>query len=923
MKIIFSPEYSGRVYVRPADCTTIMMDTIIVNTIGLINMLEFRLGLHYEDESEQQRVAHYYDAVSKYMAAHPDNVMSASFKVSSLSTAKSMLAWRDELRSAKWDFDGADISKRLATLIGVEKYYRKHESKDMSDRMRTVIQQIRLQTLDCKTMTIIMPFSKELLKPAIKTLIEELESHGAKTEQIKYASSTDSNLSKVRQLITSKHRGKITLDKDDDSIQIWKFADEYLACEYLSYNDMDDISLWVNADNKQMDDWLKLMSKSQTGSIASDSIPMLTQMLVIGLGIFTTPLNVNTLIEWLNLPIHPIDRNFRQSLAYTIANEGGYRNEACNNKIQQYIEGKYVYLDDKQKALPEDEQDKIRKKDIRKRTKQVSTYLPPQSASETIQTDKIRQFVKELSSWSRQRAHLMESEADNEQWVEQLMAVSDMCEALQILLDTIHEDTIDDKTIDSWLSTICEKGTYTNATAELGCRTVVDTPAKIATTADKVVWIGVDGDASQRQECAFLYPSEKKRLIEKHYVTPWAEEAQNAYHEHQMLTPLLMTNDRLILVVRDRIAGEPTPKHPLIVRLEQQVENFQDIVKYPHINADERHEAEPIRTTTNPSELQFDYADKIKWPDHLSPTSIGTLVEHPLDYMMESLLGIVNEGKAQMKDINTTKGNVAHAVIEALFAPRNEARYAKPEEIAARIKGEYESAYAKVLEAKGAVLQLTENKLEEKHFHEQLRTCLYTLLEILKDNNLKVTASETRVESQMGLGLPKAKDKDGKEKERDMLGYIDMTLEDKDGHPIVFDFKWTSRPDSYQTKLQENRSIQLELYRMMLSREKKDEVKRVAYFLMPKGHLYSQEKFEGRHCKQIAPENKDNIVEQLKQSVKYRMEQIKRGVVETNGTYDELQYVKDTETHRLFPLKKAKEDTKESNPFSKYKLFCN
>ena len=141
-----------------------------------------------------------------------------------------------------------------------------------------------------------------------------------------------------------------------------------------------------------------------------------------------------------------------------------------------------------------------------------------------------------------------------------------------------------------------------------------------------------------------------------------------------------------------------------------------------------------------------------------------------------------------MADTKTTKGNVAHAIIEALFAPRDDARYSKPEEIAERIQNEYEEAYTKVLEAKGAVLQLTENKLSEKLLHEQLRGCLDTLLEILKDNELKVTGCEHYVESQMNLGLPKALDKEGNVKERDMLGFIDMTLEDKDGHPVVFDF---------------------------------------------------------------------------------------------------------------------------------------
>ena len=70
------------------------------NTIGLVNLLELRLGLHYDEVSAQERMALYYDAVSKYMEAHPKNVMAESFKTLGLTTAKAMLGWRDELRSA-------------------------------------------------------------------------------------------------------------------------------------------------------------------------------------------------------------------------------------------------------------------------------------------------------------------------------------------------------------------------------------------------------------------------------------------------------------------------------------------------------------------------------------------------------------------------------------------------------------------------------------------------------------------------------------------------------------------------------------------------------------------------------------------------------------------------------------------------------
>ena len=876
MNIIFSPEYSGNVYIKPADATGVLMDTMLVNTVGLVNMLELRLGLHYDEQSGQERVAHYYDAVCRYMNEHPVNILAASFRTSGLATAKAMLAWRDELRSAEWDFEGKDISDRLAVLIGVEEYFRKLVGCDWAGRLHIVTDQVGFQKLDCKHLVIKMPVAKELLKPAIQKLIDALEAQGAKVETMPKAADSDNNLSKVRQLILSKQKGKIILNKNDDSLQIWKFADERAACEYLSYQALEDVDVWINADNKQMDNWLKLMGKPMTGSVMSDTTPQLTQLWVMGLGLFAQPLNVHTLVGWLQMPVHPLDGFFRSRLVNAIVEEGGYRNEACRKLVKEHAEGK---------------------------EKLFEVFLPAFTASSVIYTADVRLFVKELSVWAKQRAHWMASQAENGAWVEQLMAVADMCHAFSILLDTHSEDTIDYQTIDSWMSTIGGKDVYTNAIAQRGCRMVIDHPCKMVSVAEKTVWIGVDGEASQGKECCFLYPSEKAGLVEQSYIHSWVEKEETNYHEQMQLMPLWMTSGQLVLVVRDRIGGEPVLKHPLIVRLEQQVENITDIIHYPTIGIEGRHPVEMVEHSEVPAEMHFDHADKIKWPDHLSPTTIGTLVEHPFDYLMEHLLDITGDGMAQMADVKTSKGKVAHAVIESLFAPRGDNRCSLPDEIVIRMEQEFEDAYAKALEEKGAILQLAENRMDEKLLHNQLRKCLDVLLEILQMNELKVTGCEYRL------------------KVADVLGVIDMTLEDNNGHPVVFDFKWTTWTKGYQEILTKNRSIQLEYYRWMLQCDQKDEVKRVAYFIMPDAKLYSKEAFQGKNCIQFNPENNDNIVEQLRQSILYRKEQIANGIIETNGVYEDLQYVKDTIEKGLFSLNKNDEGTKEGNFFTQYGLF--
>lgn len=914
MNVIFSPEYSGTVFVAPSEGTKVLMDSIVVNTIGLINLLELRLGLHYEEIPEHKRLAFYYNAVCKYMAQHPDNILKASFQTSGLGTAQAMLAWRDELRSFEWNTEDKKIRGRIGVLLGVEEYFKECKDYDPTTRMHTIIEQMNLQNFDCQDLHILVPVSKDLLKPIVRKLIESLEAHGASIEIMPQAMDNASNLSKVRNMLESEREDKLTLDENDESLLIYEFNDEQKACEWLAYNDMDDVNVWINSDNKQMDDWMTAMNKAHCGSIAKNCTPRLTQLLTLGLRLSEDPLNVNTLIEWLNMPQHPLDKYFRSRMADTIIREGGYRNEACRALIKEYIDGSLVYLNDEQKSLPEKDQEKLRRKDLTKRQKNVRAFLPPLERKKELLSEDVKNFVLELASWARQRAHLMTDRG----WEEQLMTVANMCESFDILLSGWNEKVIDYKTVNSWMSIIYQRGSYSNAIAEIGCRTVVDSPAKLASISEKTIWVGVDGDYANAEGCDFLYPSEKDQLTREHAICPWDESLANKYHQRMMLTPIRMTSGQLILIVRKRIGGEQTLKHPLIVRLEQQITNFEKFVRRPKLGIGQKRERKPIENTGLCAELQFNNADKIHWPDHLSPTTIDTLIEYPFDFLMDQILGISAEGVAKMSDIRQTKGNLAHAVIEALFSTRENETISSPDNIEKRISSDYEKTYSGLLEKSATILQLPENKLEERLLHEQLLGCVNTLVKILKDNDLVVSECEKYIECHMGLGLPISAKAD--KQSRDMTARLDMTLKDKFGHPVVFDFKWTSWPKGYQDKLLHNRATQLELYRWLLSDESKSNVERVAYFVMPQGHLYSKERFEGPYCTQVLPENVEDIVEQVRRSALYRKAQIDSGIVETTGLLKDLKYAQDTATSGLFPLEEEKSTgMKKNNPFTQYK----
>jgi len=922
MKILYSPEFSGHVFLGLTKEHAHLMDVMVCDTKSLVGMLELRLGIHVDELLVHYRTVKYFKAMSEYMKGHPQNALAASFKLSSLGTAEEALRWRDSLMLDKWHADDkVSDSARLDVLVGTESFF---DSPGLPDRLMRVIDQLKKEKRDFfNDLEIELPCSMDFLHPAIQELLSELRSCGATFSLRRWGQTggnieNENNLRQVSHLLHSDAKSKIKLNKEDPSFLIYRFNDEKAANEFMAMKgEQLNVDLWINNANKTMDNWLRMMGKPTMGSSMDKASPQVLQLFVLSIDMMKEPLNIHSLIGWLYSPMQPLGTFFGGILADTIIKEGGYRNDKCRQVVVDYIEGKFTYHDkEEDKKLSSVELSLRATKEKKARKILVDTYLPPFEATDEnrINSLKLKVYLNSLSSWAKTRAHLLHDKKDQEGWCSQLESLAQMCETFVLLLDSSDTgEYIEAKQVDSWISTLYKGESFMQYAPQKGSRELIDNPARMAAHSRRTVWMNFIGDEAKHLDCSFLYPTERENI--KHRLAFWDEQKERHYHQTMQRLPFLMTDEQLILVITDYTAGEPSPKHPIMVRLETQIENIGDFVVTPHLLDESMKDVVMVANQNAKPLIPFQHADKLKWPEHMSPTVISTLVEYPLDYMMQYLLDIVNTGPGSIPELKTTKGTVAHAVIESLFAPRNDEPRSTADEIQRRITEEFDWQVNSQIESCGAILYLPENRLEAQLLKEQLRRCLDVLLQILRDNRLTVTGCERLVRKDLQL-LHNSKG-------WDMVGYIDMTLEDDMHHPVVFDFKWTSSRTYYRELLSANRSTQLELYRLMLGSQMHDEVQRTAYFLMPEGHLYSKEHFEGLHCTQMQPENTDNIVEQLRRSFFYRKQQIDNGTVEVGENFpaDMLDYYNDTEKQQLFPLSLDATGQEKMNIFSNYTLF--
>ena len=113
-------------------------DELVCGPVGLLRLLELRLGLVGALPSHGRRVVGYRGALAALAAAGPQ-FYSASFAQDDYAVAETLLRWRDELVLAGWDGQAAaGFSPRLATLAAVEATLDPALRTGEGDRLRAI-----------------------------------------------------------------------------------------------------------------------------------------------------------------------------------------------------------------------------------------------------------------------------------------------------------------------------------------------------------------------------------------------------------------------------------------------------------------------------------------------------------------------------------------------------------------------------------------------------------------------------------------------------------------------------------------------------------------------------------------------------------------------------------------------------------------
>ena len=833
MRIVYSPYYSGGYYVDLNKRKESLLGLKVCGSRELLSELELRAGIVSQELSEPEQLIAFHEALSENISG---TIFEKSFKKDEVGVSRELMAWCDTLLMEGWTPD-TDIN--TDKMRGLAKIVKGVKSKHISTRWLDLTRHLKSRCILHKDDHIEV-HDKDHIPAVIRMALEEL----AKQATVSYIN----------------NEGEMP-----ESFMLYQFKTRSDAYQwYLSKPEaLENTDVTISSDNRILNNMAMAMGKPVVNSTATNSNPQLLQLFKLGMSLFARPLNVYNLLSYLQIPGNPIG-SVSYKLARVLTEEGGI-NDRWNQVIKEHDFADETGKDKRAEKLA------------------FIGMLNKDYESDKILVADIKLYANKLAHWCDQslRNNYIEEERK-----EQLVVLASFCRSLHQILPA--DGYISSEALKTHVDGIYRPQSFTHMKARKDSQNTVTSITQLADDANKICWLGCVGGTLPSNPFDFLNASELDMLQQKGIFLP----SRSAFYTQQHMQEMeaLKHVKQLILVTWDYDGNDRQEEHPLVTELKHRYKDSWD----SHVSTNALPNLEEKKGKIKVLEPQTSYKVSEKLKDikreKESYTSIGTLIQHPFDYTMTHLLSLKEPQIGKLPDLDTTKGLVAHLVVEKLFETYGEQmadEYQKMDET------KIYQLMDEAIRQKGAVLLLPEYKLECQQYKTILKDSVTVLTTIIQNLHLQPVGSE--VEVNVCLDTIGA-----------FYGNIDMVLKNANGDYVIFDFKW-SESKHYSKDLEENKAIQLELYRKAAMKHYGSNIAGVAYYLFPTMTMYTSDFPESDYIRRIKVKTEAaarNLFEEIKNSYKYRREELDLGFIEDSemNSIEELKYTKAGSTTPLYPL---------------------
>ena len=893
-------------------------ETILyLGTKGLLSFLEAHLGLEgHINKIEHIRTEQYRQALSKYLKNNTQETTSIfyknSFDADQLACAEALLARRDELLLAGWDFKSNTPCPRLNILSEIEKTLTDNKKlvAGHADRFEAVLQ--ALSDKNVPISTIFHNESLSLLPPQYQRLFELLKH---KNIVIKPLQSTNIPISQYPNIPTDLNifkdfienklpRGEKQKLQGDGSLIILESVRDTDAAAYfakiLSLNKWYKPAFLIPDKNRVLDDAL-IQNGLPSFGLPSSSLGRPTlQLLKLVTTFLWRPIDPYKILEFVTMPAKPLDADLATVIANLISQRPGIGGEHWFAKTSQFFEE----LKDKSLKDSNINIDKIRHQ--YEFWFDRTTYDIEKSAPK----DEIIDIFNHLKEWASE-----EFESNNGKNTS-LIVLSEQAKRIQEFLEELppNDKFLSYLELERIIRTIYEPAPVQPKPCEIGHYPYIHKESCLIDHIDALVWWNFT-DTEGVHFFSRWYKDELDYLY-KNGVKLQSPQVENALMLWERTQPVIKTQKQMILIYPKKINGKETCEHPLMSHLKACFDNLEAITI--DISKDSTH-FKKLSNLETPFNIPLNHhrlgktqpfieldAKRLAQRDQETLTSLEALFYYPYQWVFRHKARLSKSDILSIVKENTLKGNVAHRFFELVLQEdfTNWTRF--------DVDSWVDGASKRLFQREAATLLMYGYEPERVQLIRQINYAIWTLICLIRQNKWEVEGTEmdlrgqfsaTPVKGKADIVLKRQTPQYFKEKsaESNVPSAINETPPlGVGGHGLlvercVLDLKWSGH--GYRERLIKNgEDLQLIMYSRLLTED--DDWAHTAYFIIENARLLSRNTLAFNEIKPLLP-NVDafamnaSIWDKMHKTFEWRLLQIKNGKIEirTGFTCKELEEI--------------------------------
>ncbi len=838
-------------------------------------------------ENPLLRIEQYRQAIQEYI--HQSTITPffiESFEANPLATAQALLKMRDELKLGGLDFNNvsSDIPNRIQNIIEIESYLTDNWIFDLADRVERLLNKLNDIHFNINEIRVNEP--RNLLPHYIINLLDIINN---KNIIIKYqyykeqleTQNKDSDLYVFKNKLINKINTKEKIKaKVDGSILILKAKRETEAASFvaqlLSRNHDYKPTVLIPEKNRALDNALIQEGVPSLGILSASLGRPSLQILRLINAFLWEPMNPFKILEFLSLPLKPLDDYLATELARIMAERPGVNSDFWLAKVNDYfqqleedghedfetIKNQYYILFQRKRydideAMPKDE------------AVFMYQYIHDWAGKTFEKTGSKNNSLIVLKAQSKKIVEILEALPETDQYLNYLQ--------LERIVKTVYEP-----------SPIVFREKEQNSVEYIYHNSAFTTNCK------EMLWWNFTSH-------------EKDYFFSKWYPNEWTYFQKNQVHIQepyelnqlalwQRNTPFERCTQRMLLVIPEKVAGEDTPPHSLEGDLKACFEDLSTITfdindakEIKKLNTFFRLPQE-VSSTSQLSQktdavIEVDIA--VNPRDEETFTGLNALFYYPYQWLFKYKLELHGTSLLSIVKDNTLKGNLAHRFFEILLLENDVLNWSRD-----KIDKWIENKENSLLKREGAVLLMYGNEPEKIAFIRQMKKAAWILINSIKQNGWEIEATEM--------------DLQGKILDYNIKGKADLILKRGEEYCIV-DLKW--RGKNWRLNQIKNREdLQLVMYSKLLE---ENTWSHTAYFIISEA-LFIARNQEAFNEALVTDKDlnhqmiNEEIWQKMEKTYQWRLDQLQNGKIEirTEGNIDILEELYYGELHDVLEMKR-------------------